>query len=274
MYKDKVLQKNPKEKLDFLIKQIEKIQTEMNGLDTLTQRIPKPKGNYVNIPNVLKISKMKHNEYQNHIRDLVKLHVDLNKEYKKQSPKAIELITLKFRKRNPDFPDTINNWAIKMMVKRVINNIHKKKGKEQENKKMNQVSKRSKNKESADHDSHDNSDTNIGQDNGSSNEVRSDKNQEGNSEKNIYDKIIRIAENSHAKNSSSNEEDKFIKLLKNKSDNTGEESTNPNEIVEMKQKALPITHAKRKQIENEVNEVINTKKKVQKQNRSKKNCSL
>ena len=42
----------------------------------------------------------------------------------------------------------------------------------------------------------------------------------------------------------------------------------------MKQKALPITHAKRKQIENEVNELINTKKKVQKQNRSKKNCSL
>ncbi|GES83826.1 hypothetical protein GLOIN_2v741902 [Rhizophagus clarus] len=291
MYKDKVLQKNPKEKLDFLIKQIEKIQTEMNGLDTLsqedsttqdstinfTQRIPKPKGNYVNIPNVLKISKMKHNEYQNHIRDLVKLHVDLNKEYKKQSPKAIELITLKFRKRNPDFPDTINNWAIKMMVKRITIiylGEYRKKGKEQENKKMNQVSKRSKNKESADHDSHDNSDTNIGQDNGSSNEVRSDKNQEGNSEKNIYDKIIRIAENSHAKNSSSNEEDKFIKLLKNKSDNTGEESTNPNEIVEMKQKALPITHAKRKQIENEVNEVINTKKKVQKQNRSKKNCSL
>ncbi|GES79356.1 hypothetical protein GLOIN_2v741902 [Rhizophagus clarus] len=325
MYKDKVLQKNPKEKLDFLIKQIEKIQTEMNGLDTLsqedsttqdstinfdrqsttdddmqdsssvtqipTQRIPKPKGNYINIPNVLKISKMKHNEYQNHIRDLVKLHVDLNKEYKKQSPKAIELITLKFRKRNPDFPDTINDWAIKMMVKRVINNIreYRKKGKEQENKKMNQVSKRSKNKESADHDSHDNSDTNIGQDNGSSNEVRSDKNQEGNSEKNIYDKIIRIAENSRAKNSSSNEEDKFIELLKefrtrqiieesdeiaNKSDNTGEESANPNEIVEMEQKALPITRAKRKQIENEVNEVVNTKKKVQKQNRSKKNRSL
>ncbi|GET04044.1 hypothetical protein GLOIN_2v1781828 [Rhizophagus clarus] len=158
IYKDKVLQKNPKEKLDFLIKQIEKIQTKMNGLDTLsqedstaqdstinfTQRIPKPKGNYVNIPNILKISKMKHNEYQNHIRNLVKLHIDLNKEYKKQSPKAIELITLKFRKRNPDFPDTINDWAIKMMVKQVINNIreYRKKGKEQENKKMNQVSKR------------------------------------------------------------------------------------------------------------------------------------
>ncbi|GET04035.1 uncharacterized protein LOC109147323 [Rhizophagus clarus] len=147
----------------------------------------------------------------------------------------------------------------------------------------------SKNKESANHDSHDNSDTNIGQDNGSSNEVSSDKNQEGNSEKNIYDKIIRIAENSLAKNSSSNEKDKFIELLKefctrqiieesdeiaNKSDNTGEESASPNEIVEMKQKALSITRAKRKQIENEVNEVVNTKKKVQKQNKSKKNCSL
>ncbi|GES98654.1 hypothetical protein GLOIN_2v741902 [Rhizophagus clarus] len=214
-----------------------------------TQQIPKPKGNYVNISNVLKISKMKHNEYQSHICDLVKLNVDINKEYKKQSPKAIELITLKFRKCNPDFPDTINDWAIKMMVKQVINNIceYRKKKKEQENKKMNQVSKRSKNKKSADHDSHDNSDTNIGQDNDSSNEVSSDKNQEGNSEKNIYDKIIRIAENSCAKNSSSNEEDKFIELLKefhtrqiieesnkiaNKSDNTGEESTNPNEIGE------------------------------------------
>ncbi|GBB85798.1 hypothetical protein RclHR1_12240001, partial [Rhizophagus clarus] len=255
-----------------------------------TQQIPKPKGNYVNISNVLKISKMKHNEYQSHICDLVKLNVDINKEYKKQSPKAIELITLKFRKCNPDFPDTINDWAIKMMVKQVnIEKKKKKKGKEQENKKMNQVSKRSKNKKSADHDSHDNSDTNIGQDNGSSNEVSSDKNQEGNSEKNIYDKIIRIAENSLAKNSSSNEEDKFIELLKefctrqiieesdeiaNKSDNTGEESANPNEIVEMKQKALSITRAKRKQIENEVNEVVNTKKKVQKQNKSKKNCSL
>ncbi|GES82666.1 hypothetical protein RCL_jg11487.t1 [Rhizophagus clarus] len=126
-----------------------------------------------------------------------------------------------------------------MIVKRVINNIreYRKKGKEQENKKMNQVFKRSKNKESADHNSHDNSDTNIGQDNGSSNEV-----------------------NSRAKNSSSNEEDKFIELLKNKSDNTGEESTNPNEI-EMEQKTLPITHAKHKQIENEVNEVVNIKKK-------------
>jgi hypothetical protein len=32
---DKNLQQNPKEKLDFLIKQIEKIQTEMNSLDNL-----------------------------------------------------------------------------------------------------------------------------------------------------------------------------------------------------------------------------------------------
>ncbi|CAB5350932.1 unnamed protein product [Rhizophagus irregularis] len=120
--------------------------------------IPKPSGNYVNIPKTLKLLKITLNDYQNHIRDLVKLHVDLKKEYKNQNLKTIDLVVSKFKKRNTTFPDTINDWAIKMMIKR-------RKG--HDNKKVNKVPKKSKNKESAD----DNNNTNIDQNNGSSDEI-------------------------------------------------------------------------------------------------------
>ncbi|CAB5389095.1 unnamed protein product [Rhizophagus irregularis] len=100
--------------------------------------IPKPSGNYVNIPKTLKLSKITLNDYQNHIRDLVKLHVDLKKEYKNQNLKTIDLVVSKVKSR-----------------------------KGYDNKKVNKVPKKSKNKESAD----DNNNTNIDQNNGSSDEI-------------------------------------------------------------------------------------------------------
>ncbi|CAB5360722.1 unnamed protein product [Rhizophagus irregularis] len=192
--------KNLQDKLDLLSKQMKQIQNEMYSLQeqedssnnlvntpdipastshqsspqilsvdplstpTTTRQqspIPKPLGNYVNIPKTLKLSKITLNDYQNHIRDLVKLHVDLKKEYKNQNLKTIDLVVSKFKKRNMTFPDTINDWAIKMMIKRSINNIrdyYRRKGHD---------NKKSKNKESAD----DNNNTNIDQNNGSSDEI-------------------------------------------------------------------------------------------------------
>ncbi|PKY33512.1 hypothetical protein RhiirB3_452464 [Rhizophagus irregularis] len=196
--------------------------------------IPKPSGNYVNIPKTLKLSKITLNDYQNHIRDLVKLHVDLKKEYKNQNLKTIDLVVSKFKKRNTTFPDTINDWAIKMMIKRSINNIrdyYRRKG--HDNKKVNKVPKKSKNKESAD----DNNNTNIDQNNGSSDEIN-----ETNSDK--YKESTRQIDKSDE--------------IADKSDN-GKEST---EIVEtvQKQKAPLVTRAKRKRIENKVNTKNKNKK--------------
>ncbi|RGB30398.1 hypothetical protein C1646_671741 [Rhizophagus diaphanus] len=153
---------------------MKQIQNEMDSLqeqedssNNLTP-IPKPSENYVNIPKTLKLSKTTLNDYQNHIRDLVKLHADLKKEYKNQNPKTIDLVISKFKKRNMTFLDTINDWAIKIMIKRSINNIRNyNRRKEHDNKKVNKVSKKSKNKESAD----DNSNTNINQNNGSFDEI-------------------------------------------------------------------------------------------------------
>ncbi|CAB5348080.1 unnamed protein product [Rhizophagus irregularis] len=242
--------KNLQDKLDLLSKQIKQIQNEMYSLqeqedgsnnlvntpdipastshqsspqilsvdplstpttvlsqpsqDTRQQSpIPKPSGNYVNIPKTLKLSKITLNDYQ-------------------------------FKKRNTTFPDTINDWAIKMMIKRSINNIrdyYRRKG--HDNKKVNKVPKKSKNKESAD----DNNNTNIDQNNGSPdeiNETSSDKYKESTRQ---IDKSDEIAD---------------------KSDN-GKEST---EIVEtvQKQKAPLVTRAKRKRIENKVNTKNKNKK--------------
>ncbi|CAG8747680.1 5025_t:CDS:2, partial [Rhizophagus irregularis] len=176
--------KNLQDKLDLLSKQMKQIQNEMYSLqeqedgsnnlshqsspqilsvdplstpttvlsqpsqDTRQQSpIPKPSGNYVNIPKTLKLSKITLNDYQNHIRDLVKLHVDLKTEYKNQNLKTIDLVVSKFKKCNTTFPDTINDWAIKMMIKQSINNIrdyYRRKG--HDNKKVNKVPKKSSDK--------------------------------------------------------------------------------------------------------------------------------
>ncbi|POG73094.1 hypothetical protein GLOIN_2v1772846 [Rhizophagus irregularis DAOM 181602=DAOM 197198] len=61
--------------------------------------------------------------YRGNLRDLIKAGLlDLNSTWKKQDTKQVLRLINKFKAKNPSFPKTANNWAIKEMARGIINN--------------------------------------------------------------------------------------------------------------------------------------------------------
>ncbi|PKK78499.1 hypothetical protein RhiirC2_833151 [Rhizophagus irregularis] len=84
--------------------------------------IIKPAGNYIDIPESLSLTKEEYNAYKSSVRDLVEAFVITDITWAKQEKKVTLKLIEKFKASNPQFPNTAGDWAVKLMIKRVINN--------------------------------------------------------------------------------------------------------------------------------------------------------
>ncbi|CAB5192422.1 unnamed protein product [Rhizophagus irregularis] len=135
-YDDELI--SPKSKIIMLQKEISELKRKSDPLNksksistqktstsiqnNLSIGIIKPAGNYINIPESLCLPKEEFNAYKSDIRDLVEAFTTTDITWINQEKKTSLKLIEKFKANNPQFPKTAGDWAIKLMIKRAINN--------------------------------------------------------------------------------------------------------------------------------------------------------
>ncbi|CAB4493680.1 hypothetical protein RhiirA1_473628 [Rhizophagus irregularis] len=88
-----------------------------------TRGIVKPPGSVKNICKILHLDKRIYQGYRSDLRDLIKAgFLDSKKKWIDQDMKQVLIIIKKFKDKNPSFPKCANDWAIKEIMRSIINN--------------------------------------------------------------------------------------------------------------------------------------------------------
>ncbi|CAB4440957.1 unnamed protein product [Rhizophagus irregularis] len=85
--------------------------------------IAKPRGNLAkNVHKALNLTRREYQGYRADLRDLINGMLDRDKKWCDQDMKKILSLIYLFKQKNPTFPNCANDWAIKEIIRAIINN--------------------------------------------------------------------------------------------------------------------------------------------------------
>ncbi|CAB4419266.1 unnamed protein product [Rhizophagus irregularis] len=85
--------------------------------------IAKPRGNLAkNVRKALNLTRREYQGYRADLRDLINGMLDRDKKWCDQDMKKILSLIYLFKQKNPTFPNCANDWAIKEIIRAIINN--------------------------------------------------------------------------------------------------------------------------------------------------------